>query len=231
MTPDEWEAATEPQQMLRFVRDKASDRRLRLFACACLRRVLTLLGDSLVNRKTVEFAERFADGLATRNELHGQAWGPPGRASPVVLWSAFAAAETAAQYGAGVVRLSAVGRFPLGTAGSSADLALVEEMMSPEQQAWAEAAEQDERLAQAHAARDIIGNPFRPVAFDPRWRTADTVGLARAIYEDRAFERVPLLTDALMDAGCGDNQLLAHCRSDGPHVRGCFAVDLVLGKE
>jgi hypothetical protein len=79
--------------------------------------------------------------------------------------------------------------------------------------------------------RCVFGNPFHPVAFDPRWRTADTVGLARGIYEDRAFDRLPLLADALMDAGCADEQVLEHCRSEGPHVRGCWVVDLVLGKE
>ena len=57
------------------------------------------------------------------------------------------------------------------------------------------------------------------------------LGLARGIYEDRAFDRLPLLADALMDAGCADEQILAHCRSEGPHVRGCWVVDLVLGKE
>jgi hypothetical protein len=230
MTAEEWEAAAEPQQLLRFVSENASDRRLRLFGCACLRRVLPLLGDEAVNRKTVEFAERFADGLATRNELHGQAWGPVGQAFAVVLWTAFDAAETAAEFGAGMVRLSTVGEVPWGP-DSAAARALVDEMMSPEQQEWARAAADDERLAQAHFARDIFGNPFRPVVFDPRWRTADVVGLALGIYEDRAFDRLPLLGDALMDVGCGDDQLLAHCHSDGPRARGCFAVDLVLGKD
>jgi hypothetical protein len=79
--------------------------------------------------------------------------------------------------------------------------------------------------------REVVGNPFRPVAFDPRWRTSDTVGLARAIYDDRAFERLPILADALMDAGCEDEQIISHCRGEGPHVRGCWVVDLVLGKE
>jgi hypothetical protein len=85
--------------------------------------------------------------------------------------------------------------------------------------------------AQAELVREVVGNPFRPVAVDPRWRSADVVGLARGIYEDRAFDRLPLLADALMDAGCDDEQLIGHCRSDGPHVRGCWVVDLVLGKE
>ncbi len=78
--------------------------------------------------------------------------------------------------------------------------------------------------------RDIFGNPFRPVTFDPRWRTSDVVGLAQAIYDDKAFERMPILADALMDAGCEEEQIIAHCRGDGPHVRGCWVVDLVLEK-
>jgi hypothetical protein len=78
--------------------------------------------------------------------------------------------------------------------------------------------------------RDIVGNPFQPTILDPRWRTADTLGLARGIYEDRAFDRMPLLADALMDAGCDDEPILSHCRTGGPHVRGCWVVDLLLGK-
>jgi hypothetical protein len=78
---------------------------------------------------------------------------------------------------------------------------------------------------------DVFGDSLRPVSFNPRWRSADAVGLARGIYDERAFERLPLLADALMDAGCGDEQVLEHCRSEGPHVRGCWVVDLVLGKE
>jgi hypothetical protein len=84
---------------------------------------------------------------------------------------------------------------------------------------------------QAPLLRDIFGNPFRPVVFDPRWRTSDVVGLARAIYDDRSFERMPILADALMDAGCENEKIIGHCRGDGPHVRGCWVVDLILGKE
>ena len=89
----------------------------------------------------------------------------------------------------------------------------------------------DEHLdLQASIFRDIVGNPMRRVVWDPRWRTEDTLGLARGIHEDRAFGRLPLLADALLDAGCDDDQLLRHCRSPGPHARGCWAIDLVLGK-
>jgi hypothetical protein len=78
--------------------------------------------------------------------------------------------------------------------------------------------------------RDIFGNPFRPVTFDPRWLTATVVALATGIYAERAFDRMPILADALEEAGCDHADILAHCRGDGPHVRGCWVVDLVLGK-
>jgi len=76
---------------------------------------------------------------------------------------------------------------------------------------------------------DIFGNPFRPIAFDPAWGTEATVGLARGIYDDCAFERMPILADALEEAGCEHADILAHCREPGVHVRGCWVVDLVLG--
>ena len=77
--------------------------------------------------------------------------------------------------------------------------------------------------------RDIFGNPFRPVTIDPRWLTSTVVDLASAIYEERAFDRMPILADALMDAGCDNEEIIAHCRSEGPHVRGCWVVDLLRG--
>jgi hypothetical protein len=88
-----------------------------------------------------------------------------------------------------------------------------------------------EELAQAGVLRDIFGNPFRAVAFDPRWRTSTAVGLARQMYESRVFGPMPILADALLEAGCEDADVLGHCRGDGPHVRGCWVIDLLLGKE
>ena len=79
--------------------------------------------------------------------------------------------------------------------------------------------------------RDIYGNPFRPVTFDPSWRTSTAVGLARSMYESRDFAAMLILADALEDAGCDSPDVLAHCRDPkGVHVRGCWVVDLVLGK-
>jgi hypothetical protein len=77
--------------------------------------------------------------------------------------------------------------------------------------------------------RDIFGNPFRPVTFVPAWRTSATVGLARSMYDARDFAAMPVLADALEEAGCDSADVLAHCRGPGPHVRGCWVVDLVLG--
>ncbi|VTU01051.1 Uncharacterized protein (Fragment) OS=uncultured bacterium PE=4 SV=1 [Gemmataceae bacterium] len=80
--------------------------------------------------------------------------------------------------------------------------------------------------------RDIFGNPFRPVAFDPAWRTDTAVSLARVMYESRDFGAMPILADALQDAGCDNGAVLAHCRDPlQVHVRGCWVVDLVLGRE
>jgi hypothetical protein len=88
-----------------------------------------------------------------------------------------------------------------------------------------------ERAMQLVTLRCIFGNPFRPVVVDGSWRTTDVVALAQAIYEERAFDRMPILADALEDAGCTFQQILNHCRQSGVHVRGCFAIDLILGKE
>ena len=79
--------------------------------------------------------------------------------------------------------------------------------------------------------RDMIGNPFRPIAFNPVWLTPNVIELAQAIYDDRAFDRMPELADALHEAGCACDEILSHCRRPGPHVRGCWVVDLILRKE
>jgi hypothetical protein len=76
----------------------------------------------------------------------------------------------------------------------------------------------------------IVGNPFRPVAFDRGWRSETAIALASGIYAERAFDRLPILADALEEAGCDHPDVLAHCRGPGPHVRGCWVVDLVLNK-
>ena len=78
---------------------------------------------------------------------------------------------------------------------------------------------------------EVVGNPFRPVGFSPDWRTDDAVTLARSMYESRDFSAMPILADSLQDVGCNESVILDHCRGSGPHMRGCWVVDLVLGKE
>lgn len=103
--------------------------------------------------------------------------------------------------------------------------------------------ERSERIVRKHVARlllDIVGNPFRTVRFDKSWRTSDAASLATAIFAERAFDRLPILADALLDADCDEEALLRHCRGTElhlketkeaqPHVRGCWVVELVLGR-
>jgi hypothetical protein len=92
-----------------------------------------------------------------------------------------------------------------------------------------------ERTPLCDLLRDIVGNPFRPApAVDEavlRWSDGTVRRIAEGIYEERAFDRLPILADALLDAGCDNEELLAHLRTEGPHVRSCWALDLLLGRE
>jgi hypothetical protein len=211
MTEEEWLACTNPTPMLELFRRgdaaRMSVRKRRLFACACCRRIQGLLDREGVAR--VEAAERFADD-------------PGGHDGLVALGDAAAAAAGAPRAAA----LAACRNDNFATvrfAAHQAVFAVVESFHDP---AWA-----SEKKEQADLLREIAGNPFRQFVVDPRWLTTTAVGLARSIYEERAFDRLPILADALEDAGCDGPELLSHCRGDGPHVRGCWAVDLMLGKE
>jgi hypothetical protein len=90
---------------------------------------------------------------------------------------------------------------------------------------------QKEDEVHASILREIIGNPFRPVAIDPRWLTSNVLDLARTIDADEAFDRMPILADALLDAGCDNDDVLNHCRRTDGHVRGCWVVDRLLARE
>ena len=88
-----------------------------------------------------------------------------------------------------------------------------------------------ERFYQCNLLRDIFGNPFQPITLDPVCVTSTVQQLANSIYQDRAFDRMPILGDALEEAGCDNAAILEHCPSGNEHVRGCWVLDLVLGKE
>ncbi|WP_227254714.1 hypothetical protein [Frigoriglobus tundricola] len=88
----------------------------------------------------------------------------------------------------------------------------------------------EERKRQACIFRDIFDNPFHTMSVDPSWLTSTVAALAEGIYQEHAFDRMPILADALQDAGCDNADILNHCRGESPHVRGCWVVDLLLGK-
>jgi hypothetical protein len=103
-------------------------------------------------------------------------------------------------------------------------------MMSPGEHPTFQAAEK----AQATIVRDIFPNPFRPVTLSPdllKWNNSLLARLAQPIYDCWAFERLPILADALEEAGCTDPEILGHCRQSGEHVRGCWLIDILLGKQ
>jgi hypothetical protein len=215
MTEQEWLECDDLQFMIEYLEGKASDRKMRLFGCACCRRAWHLLTDER-SRKAVEVCELFADGLADHSELEAAKQSAHLAVEDNVdtsmdeNWSAFDAVET----NAGVKAYNA------------ADLA-ADTLRNYE---FADRRE-DEMRAQMHLLRDVFGNPFRRVRFVARWRTDAAVAVARTMYEEREFAAMPLLGDALEDAGCVDVNILDHCRVPGPHIRGCWVVDLVLGKK
>jgi hypothetical protein len=220
LSENEWLNCERPSRMIRHLGHDPRNRKQMLLAAACLRRVWDWLLDPR-SRRAVEVAEQFADGLATEAELRAvreaalQLFSEPGEPLPrKPHWKMYALPAEAAGMNESVI--DAVMYIADATAWGKVD--------TPE------AVSQPEERAQAELVRDIFGNPFRPVVVDPSWRTAAVVALARGIYEERAFERLPMLADALQDAGCEDDQVLGHCRYDGPHVRGCWVVDLLLGK-
>jgi hypothetical protein len=194
--------------MLEFLRGKATERKLRLLACGVVRGHWDSLKDER-SRGVVEVAERFADGLATEQEREAarkEACRTIYPDRPDVNCIALYSVENGEEL---FPNLVGVGTIEPGRLGSSVEL-------------WKDMAE---------LLLDIFDNPFRRVALDRSWVTPQVVCLATRIYNQRAFGRVRILADALEEAGCDNAELFAHCRGPGPHVRGCWALDLFLGKE
>jgi hypothetical protein len=226
----DWLVSREPDKMLRVRGMKnGSKRKLRLFGCGWLRCIWHAIDDAR-SREAVELAEMFADGIVNEAAL---------QAFEAADWGARSEGSSAAR--AAEVLLSPDAR----------DVAIVtadpsETVYDPDfnvilhdhvrtEYTTRSKAEQKEwdsgRAAQADLLRDIFGNPFRPVSFAPKWRTEAAVGIASQMYDSREFGNMPILADALEDAGCADVAILSHCRDPhGVHVRGCWVVDLVLGK-
>ena len=257
LTNSEWLAFTDPQPMLHFligssfprVQDletfpscKGSARKLRLFACACYHRIRHLLPNTLADA-AVEVAERVADGILSAVELERATAGlretldsleerwrasrgtehialsPTHEALALGLQIVWTEAQKAAYYASSTAYYAVASiAYPDAPCGSSA--------MAGKQIA--------EKRVQTNLLRDIFGNLFHSTALDPSWLTwngGKISNIAKAIFEKRAFDRLPFLADALQEAGCDNEDILNHCRQPGVHVRGCWVVDLLLGKE
>lgn len=263
MTEEEWLACDDARNMLLFMwlDKKASNRKMRLFACGCCRRIDSAL--SQLNDLALELTEQYADdratvealGTAAQNAIASVYLNGATSISDFVRWSTeavHAAAYAPELFKSAHYDMMGYSQEPyhsfaraVATKTLSANASLVfmraagiNDFDHPPatykaptfKKRWHEAAKPTDWI-QCQLLRDIFGNPFRPVMVSPVWQMANVLALAQAIYEDRAFDRMPILADALEDAGCTNQEVLGHCRGPGPHVRGCWVLDLLLGKE
>jgi hypothetical protein len=248
MTEAEWLACTDPMPMLDFLRGKASARKLRLFACACCRTVWFSISE--VFREAIRVGEEHADGRATdaelgaavsaahrvrrgRNNLERAVY-DAARSSGNALVMAQRIAVVAQRIAQVVARAAAPN--PSHTAESRVvNGQVVTEEIPPnaDRLVWNATYASQLRL-ESSLLRDSVGSlPFRPINLEVEvltWKDGTVVKLAQGIYNDRAFDGLPILADALEEARCTDPAMLDHCRGPGPHVRGCWVVDLLLGK-
>jgi hypothetical protein len=236
MTEQEWLNCTHPDLMLRFLYGlEASRRKLRLFGYSCFPAIRDLWRDKRVT-EAVEIAERYADGLVSHGEKEKvRYWASSFSqeddcSDPGIVASAVAAlnhnAETASWSLAEAEACVAAGWYKddwQAARGSEKFLT----MCDPAGVIARDAV----RSVQCDRLHCIFGNPFRPLSVNPPWLTLAVVELAQAIYNDRAFDRMPSLADALEEASCTDADLLGHCRGAGPHVQGFWVVDSLMGKE
>jgi hypothetical protein len=202
-------------------RSRAGRRALRLFACACCRTAWDQLAKP-TGQEAVLVIERYADGLESRQALdsaRAAVWALPVARDPRAYVTAHGPCQ--AHWGAITPAHAALPH--------AYDAAQNAARYAQRAVGFADGA------AFAGLLRDIFGNPFRPApALEPAWlawNDGTVAKMAAAIYDGRRFADLPLLADALEDAGCADPAILAHCRGGGEHVRGCWVVDLLTGRE
>ena len=247
MTEAEWLNGTQPDDLLEFLRHRASDRQFRLFMCACCRRFLPLLPkepahDLRLCEKYVLHGEKFAEGLITWQQmeaaLNEREWA---NVSHDGYLAALAARQAIYREVAGSAFPMLRGRnliaHPASTA-SEYSRTVIGRLQAKNTSAKGSTPTAKKRLAtiaekryQIQLLHDLFGNPFRSVSLDPAWLTPKVHSLTEGIYSERAFDRLPILADALENGGCDNADTLSHCRSEGPHVRGCWVVDLILDKK
>lgn len=257
MTEVEWMRCRDPQRMFRSLnmRWRAATRqgrkvnleRIRLFACACCRRNWSVLSED--TRKALEMLECYPQSSSSLRSIRKQCntlrrddVSSPNVSARFIAWAtglAHSAVYEASEENPNLAAKShlsaarAAGALEKATAvaGTAAD-----RFISGSRINWNRVSSK-EFAYQADLLREIVNNPFRPISLDPTWRTPSVLALVQAAYEGRSLpagtlelDRLAVLADALEDAGCDNADILQHCRSEGPHVRGCWAVDLILGK-
>lgn len=221
MTESQWMALTDPRPMLDFLRGRASERKLRLFAVACCRRISAFLPDEGC-RSALETAERFADGFASLEDLREAR-----RAALSSFDNSQGTPETAAAAVACACWTEDDGR------GHPMELVdVVDECygLGRESTGWRNGG-RIEFQRHCRDLRDIFGNPFRNPSLPHACISPEVNTIAHTIYDTRAFDLLPQLADALRRAGCDEESFLTHCHAKGPHVRGCWVVDAVLRKD
>jgi len=195
--------------------EKKNKRKLRLWACACCHRLGTFLTDKR-SLKALDVAERLAEGLADKAEVDAAR-----KAAKLVPQVRVGGKGTPAEWAASVPVIllhPSAGEFTQ-TATIRAAIAMAESGVTTRE---------DEERVQFALLRDVFGNPFQKIKFDKRYRTDTVLSLVRTMYDSRDFSAMPILADALQDAGCDNDDILNHCRdADATHVRGCWVVDLV----
>jgi hypothetical protein len=229
MTEREWLACPDPHRLLAHLDCLPGDRKLLLYGVACCRSHWSLLTKP-ASRRAVEWAERFADGEVQRDE-------PYARLEYESEGAAFALemADGARRYDQPEEAIDALNfRGELArdegpsrvAAAYLANALLTIDTCAPYDPTFSA----HRSLLLVAPLRDIFGSPFHPVTVAPAWRADRVLALARQMYESRDFSAMPILADALQDAGCDSADILDHCRGPGEHVRGCWVVDLVLGR-
>ena len=226
MTETEWLNCTELAPMLGHLRaskenrSRSGRRRLRLFGCGCGARVLRLMTER--GRRWLELGEQLADELLDKEQRRKAESEKNGATN---CQRADHLADSAAWF-----TLASNVMIAAEAAARSAGMAI--EIESFHRGADSRSARDAEEREQVSVLRDIFDPlPFRAISIDPRWLTSTVLDLAQVIYDEKAFDRMPILADALMDSGCDSEEIIGHCRGEAPHVKGCWIIDLLLGKE
>lgn len=225
MTEAEWERGVNRVQMLDYLGDRLSVRKYQLLAVAYCHRQWDLF-PPIPHRQAIKAAEQIADGGDIEGFRQVIAAARQAMTSRNTTKDMEHSSLAFAAYHATASELSPRDSL-LAVAGAlssvmSDRLHIYRREFDPEPD--------PEEYQQISLLHDIAGNPFRPVSVNPEWLTSTVVAIARQIYMKKGFTAMPILADALLDAGCEDPEVIDHCRSGGPHVRGCWVVDMVLGK-